>query len=128
MFPYKTRFQTDFEVDWGRTYPKEIPAERERKELQLFNIKDFVKKQKEEKMKEMGAFEPENNPFGRGPSPFMGNPFMNPNPFASMSGLMSPPESKPDEEDTFNIDDIIKKIDETIAQKETEFQSHQPKQ
>lgn len=120
MFPYKTRFQTDFEVDWGRTYPKEIPAERERKELQLFNIKDFVKKQKEEKMKEMGAFEPENNPFGRGPSPFMGNPFMNPNPFASMSGLMSPPESKPDEEDTFNIDDIIKKIDETIAQKEKE--------
>ncbi len=120
MFPYKTRFQTDFEVDWGRTYPKEIPAERERKELQLFNIKDFVKKQKEEKMKEMGAFEPENNPFGRGPSPFMGNPFMNPNPFASMSGLMSPPESKPDEEDKFNIDDIIKKIDETIAQKEKE--------
>ena len=120
MFPYKTRFQTDFEVDWGRTYPKEIPAERERKELQLFNIKDFVKKQKEEKMKEMGAFEPENNPFGRGPSPFMGNPFMNPNPFASMSGLMNPPESKPDEEDTFNIDDIIKKIDETIAQKEKE--------
>lgn len=120
MFPYKTRFQTDFEVDWGRTYPKEIPAERERKELQLFNIKDFVKKQKEEKMKEMGAFEPENNPFGRGPSPFMGNPFMNPNPFASMSGLMSPPESRPDEEDTFNIDDIIKKIDETIAQKEKE--------
>ena len=86
MFPYKTRFQTDFEVDWGRTYPKEIPAERER----------------------------------RGPSPFMGNPFMNPNPFASMSGLMNPPESKPDEEDTFNIDDIIKKIDETIAQKEKE--------
>ena len=120
MFPYKTRFQTDFEVDWGRTYPKEIPAERERKELQLFNIKDFVKKQKEEKMKEMGAFEPENNPFGRGSSPFMGNPFMNPNPFASMSGLMSPPESKPDEEDKFNIDDIIKKIDETIAQKEKE--------
>ena len=120
MFPYKTRFQTDFEVDWGRTYPQETPAERERKELQLFNIKDFVKKQKEEKMKEMGAFEPTDNPFARGPSPFMGNPFMNPNPFASMQGLITPPEAKPDEEDKFNIDDIIKKIDETIAQKEKE--------
>ena len=36
MFPYKTRFQTDFEVDWGRTYPKSVPPVRQKKELELY--------------------------------------------------------------------------------------------
>lgn len=119
LFPYKTRFQTDFEVDWGREYPKETPPERKKKELHLFNIKDYVKKQKEEKMKEMPPFEPAGNPFGGGQSPFMGNPFMSQNPFMGMQNLVND-TNVPKEEDEFNIDDLIKKIDATIAQKEKE--------
>ena len=38
MFPYKTRFQTDFEVDWGRTYPKSVPPVRQKKELELLLV------------------------------------------------------------------------------------------
>ena len=123
MFPYKTRFQTDFEVDWGRTYPNETPPERQRRELQLFDIRDFVKKQKEEKLKEMGTFEPSINPFGSGASPFMGNPFMSQNPFMNMPNFVNENNDIPEKEEKFNIDDLVKKIDAKMAEIEREEQS-----
>ena len=123
MFPYKTRFQTDFEVDWGRTYPSETPPERQRRELQLFDIRDFVKKQKEQKLKEMGTFEPSMNPFGGGAGPFMGNPFMSQNPFMNMPNFANESNDIPEDEEKFNIDDLVKKIDAKIAEIEKEEQS-----
>ena len=123
MFPYKTRFQTDFEVDWGRTYPNETPPERQRRELQLFDIRDFVKKQKEQKLKEMGTFEPSINPFGGGAGPFMGNPFMSQNPFMNMPNFANESNDIPEDEEKFNIDDLVKKIDAKIAEIEKEEQS-----
>ena len=123
MFPYKTRFQTDFEVDWGRTYPNETPPERQRRELQLFDIRDFVKKQKEQKLKEMGTFEPSMNPFGGGAGPFMGNPFMSQNPFMNMPNFANEGNDIPEDEEKFNIDDLVKKIDAKIAEIEKEEQS-----
>lgn len=123
MFPYKTRFQTNFEVDWGRTYPNETPPERQRRELQLFDIRDFVKKQKEQKLKEMGTFEPPINPFGGGAGPFMGNPFMSQNPFMNMPNFANESNDIPEDEEKFNIDDLVKKIDAKIAEIEKEEQS-----
>ena len=123
MFPYKTRFQTDFEVDWGRTYPNETPPERQRRELQLFDIREFVKKQKEQKLKEMGTFEPSMNPFGGGAGPFMGNPFMSQNPFMNMPNFANESNDIPEDEEKFNIDDLVKKIDAKIAEIEKEEQS-----
>ena len=123
MFPYKTRFQTDFEVDWGRTYPNETPPERQKRELQLFDIRDFVKKQKEEKLKEMGTFEPSINPFSSGAGPFMGNPFMNQNPFMNMPNFVNENDDIPEKEEKFNIDDLVKKIDAKMAEIEREEQS-----
>ena len=128
MFPYKTRFQTDFEVDWGRTYPKAVPPVREKKELQLFDIREFVKEKKKEKMESMGTG-PSSfggtspfggaNPFG-GASPFGGSPFGGANPF---TGMPSPSLSGKEEVSTdggFNIDDLVKKIDAKIAEIEKE--------
>ena len=123
MFPYKTRFQTDFEVDWGRTYPNETPPERQKRELQLFDIRDFVKKQKEQKLKEMGTFEPSMNPFGGGAGPFMGNPFISQNPFMNMPNFANESNDIPEDEEKFNIDDLVKKIDAKIAEIEKEEQS-----
>ena len=123
MFPYKTRFQADFEVDWGRTYPNETPPERQKRELQLFDIRDFVKKQKEEKLKEMGTFEPSINPFGSGAGPFMGNPFMSQNPFMNMPNFVNENDDIPEKEEKFNIDDLVKKIDAKMAEIEREEQS-----
>lgn len=137
MFPYKTKFETDFQVDWGRTYPKATPPSREKKELQLFDIREFVKKKKAEKMEAMGA----SNPMG-GASPFGGmNPFAGPfggspmggaNPFSAGSPMGGanpfggglPPflggDNKSSDDGGFNIDDLVKKIDAKIAEIEKE--------
>ena len=131
LFPYKTRFQTNFEVDWGRDYPKATPPSREKKPVELFDIREFVKAKKQEKMANMESFQPA-GPFG-GSNPFIGtspfggsmpmgggNPFVNNNPFMSGSVPDFMSESKDDKEDSFNIDDLVKKIDAKIAEIEKE--------
>ena len=128
LFPYKTRFQTDFEVDWGRTYPKAIPASREIRGVELFDIREYVKAKKKEKMEAMGMGDmPSGNPFG------MGNPFGGANPFGGnpfgggMSSFLNEPKIPSDipssmGSDSFNIDDLVKKIDAKIAEIEKEEQ------
>ena len=139
MFPYKTKFQTDFQVDWGRTYPKSTPEARPKRELQLFDIREFVKAKKQEKMASMGEFSPNmSNPFAGSSNPFMSNPFGSSNPFAGPSSnpfsggmpafLGNQGQSEP-EEDSFNIDDLVKKIDAKIAEIEKEEeQTKEPEQ
>jgi hypothetical protein len=120
MFPYKTRFQTDFEVDWGRTYPKSVPPVRQKKELELFDIREFVKEKKKEKMEAMGG-----NPF---PGATGATPFGAPNPFMGMSNpfsgglqpFMGANDSSEASDTSFNIDDLVKKIDAKIAEIEKE--------
>ena len=128
MFPYKTRFQTDFEVDWGRTYPKAVPPVREKKELQLFDIREFVKEKKKEKMESMGigpsSFGGTSpfggaNPFG-GASPFGGSPFGGANPFTEMPSPSLLGKEEVSTDGGFNIDDLVKKIDAKIAEIEKE--------
>lgn len=128
MFPYKTRFQTDFEVDWGRTYPKAVPPVREKKELELFDIREFVKEKKKEKMESMGTG-PSSfggtspfggaNPFG-GTSPFGGSPFGGANPFMGMPSPSLLGKEEVPTDGGFNIDDLVKKIDAKIAEIEKE--------
>lgn len=129
MYPYKTRFQTDFEVDWGRTYPKSEPSMRQKRPVELFDIREFVKEKKKEKMEKMPEFQ------NGITSPFMGNPFMN-NPFMNgspLGGNLAPnymnPMASPFKDDgklddnssgTFNIDELVKKIDAKIAEIEEE--------
>lgn len=127
MFPFKTRFQTDFEVDWGRTYPKATPPSRERRELELFDIREFVKAKKQEKMQQMtnnmGSSPFMNSPFGGSVSPFgVSNPFIQPSPFSSSSPefMGGPKSSNNSENETFNIDELVKKIDAKIAEIEKE--------
>ena len=125
MFPYKTRFQTDFEVDWGRTYPKAVPPIREKREVQLFDIREFVKEKKKEKMEAMGTNPfTGNSPFA-GSSPFGASPFGGANPFMGMGSPMTGmPFMNDDNNDSddggFNIDDLVKKIDAKIAEIEKE--------
>ena len=133
LFPYKTRFQTDFEVDWGKSYSKATPPTREKKPVELFDIREYVKAKKQEKMASMESFQP-SGPFGGanpfigtspfGGSPMGGNPFggapMGGNPFGGpLPGFMKEP-SKNNDSDSFNIDDLVKKIDAKIAEIEKE--------
>lgn len=52
--PFKTSFVPDFKIDWG---PEKIPKmgypTREKKEVQIFDIRDFVKEKKNAKINEM---------------------------------------------------------------------------
>ena len=81
-------------------------------------------------MASMGEFSPNmSNPFAGSSNPFMSNPFGSSNPFAGPSSnpfsggmpnfLGNQGQSEP-EEDSFNIDDLVKKIDAKIAEIEKE--------
>ena len=153
MMPFKTQFTPDFKLvmngTWGKQYPKATYPVREKKEVQLFDIREFVKAKKKEKMDEMMK-----NAGGDSPSPF-GGPPMGGSPFGSMPGMggspfggsslgsspfgggvsspfgggMSSPfgglglddkSSKGDKSESFNVDDLVKKIDAKIAELEEE--------
>ncbi|MEE3342838.1 MAG: type IV secretory system conjugative DNA transfer family protein [Bacilli bacterium] len=145
MMPFKTKFTPEWKLNatgaWGKTYEKLDYPIREKKEVQLFDIKEFVKEQKKKKMEELMASEdmepssasPMGNPFaGAGPlggagglfgggSP-MGNPFADSSPFGGsinelLQGNSSPaPASSP----SIDTDELIKKIDAKIAELEAE--------
>lgn len=83
LSPFKTKYTPNFQMDWG--HPKheaEFPT-RKRREVQLFDVKEFTKKKKSEKIKNSLN---EKGP-GMGPNPFGGagsNPFGGGNPFGGM--------------------------------------------
>jgi len=91
--PFKTQFVPDFKIDWGlEKAPAEFPK-RERQDIELFDLKQYVTEEKKKRMMEnfdknkdagMGFNPGMPNPFGGGISPFGGSPFGGPssNPFA----------------------------------------------
>ena len=102
MMPFRTRFKTDFEVDWGKSYDKAIFPERAKKAVDLWDIREFVKAQKQAKMDEMMQSMDNGPMFG---NPFGGSP------------------QKAPTEGGFNVDDLVKKIDAKIAELEAEEQA-----
>ena len=125
--PFKTKLTPNYKMDWGKTYPKATYPARQKKEVQLFDIKEYVKNMKKEKMDSMMSNATSNpfggnspfNPFGGTSNPFGGasNPFGGSNPFMAPP-TMNNPTSTPD--NGFNIDDLVKKIDAKIAELEEE--------
>ena len=150
MQPFKTKFTPDFKLNWGKTFPKASYPEREKLPVHTFDIKTFVKEKKKEKLLEMmnsnntngeggntspGFVPPNlfgigagsnNNPMGGGmPNPNgmlrASNsvpPFMNPN-------IESDGESK---KPSFDVDELVKKIDAKIAELEKEEAMNKQKQ
>ena len=152
MMPFKSKMVPNWKMNaegmWGESFGKGEFPEREKKEVQLFDIREFVKERKKKKMEEMMSssdLDPSggmSNPFGgMGGNPFGGmggNPFggMGGNPFAGMGG--NPFAGKPSDgginsllgagggsntspdNGSFNVDDLVKKIDAKIAELEEE--------
>ena len=89
MMPFKTKLAYDWQMNnngtWGHNYGKAGYPEREKKEVQLFDIREFVKAQKKAKMEEMMA-NSEVNPMSGG-LPGMGgsSPFGGASPFGGTS-------------------------------------------
>lgn len=155
MQPFKTKFTPDFKLDWGKTYPKAAYPEREKLAVHTFDIKTFVKEKKKEKLLEMmnssnpngegGSTPPgfvppnlfgigagsNNNPMGGG----MPNPTGMPRPNNTMNNNQMPPFMNPNTESnagpkkpSFDVDELVKKIDAKIAELEKEEAMNKQKQ
>ena len=116
LAPFKTKLTPNFKMNWGKSYPEvslnDVPS-RDIKEVQTFDVRKFVdekiKKNKDNLLDFAGGGAlpmfpsmPSSNPF------FGGIPDMPKNP------------SIPPSDNSFDIDDIVRKIDEKIAQIEQE--------
>lgn len=51
--PFKTKLTPNFKIDWGRKYPLAKYPNRAKREVHTFDIKEFVKNQKKQKLLEM---------------------------------------------------------------------------
>ena len=155
MQPFKTKFTPDFKLDWGKTYPKAAYPEREKLAVHTFDIKTFVKEKKKEKLLEMmnssnpngegGSTPPgfvppnlfgigagaNNNPMGGA----MPNPSGMPRPNNPINNNQMPPFMNPNMESnagpkkpSFDVDELVKKIDAKIAELEKEEAMNKQKQ
>lgn len=156
MMPFKTKLAYNWKMEldgvWGKTFPKAKYPAREKLEVQLFDIREFVKAKQEEQRAQNPQGNPMNsfmggNPFGGGAglfgggNPFGDNPFSpQRNPFATdtreqdilgsqINDLLKGDKgdsSKPDAVGTsFNAEELIKKIDAKIAELEKEEQEEE---
>lgn len=127
--PFRTRLKPNFEIDWN--LPKmeaDQFVQRERKEVKKFNIKEFVKSHREDKLDDMmnnkmsGSMG--SNPFV--PGAFGGaNPFGGVNPFSNEVPAPKSSSFSDGSSDKFNIDELVKKIDQKIAELEEEEKREQ---
>ncbi len=137
MSPFKTKYTPNFKMDWGHPKVEATYPEREKQEVQLFDVKEFTKKKKSEKIKNSlndkgsgggfpgasdGGMNPfrgvGDNPFGSKPDPFgdMGsgsNPFAEP-PKSSGGGMFGGLGGGID------LDAMMRDIDKKIAELDAE--------
>lgn len=100
--PFKTKLKPNWKIDWGTAkYPADEFITRTKKPIHTFDLKSFV--QEQQKNKFMGMLDgSSSNPFGG----MINNPFM---------------EQKPSvPKESFNVDELVKKIDQKIAELEEE--------
>ncbi len=121
--PFKTKLTPDFEIDWNINKESAVYPVREIKAVDIFDIKKHV----DDKRKELGI---DNMPpfGGMGGFPPGFNPFMGGSPMGGGNPLGSIfPEKKNESPmggapagNNINIDDLVKKLDEKIAELEAE--------
>ena len=98
-YPYKTVLTPNFQMTWEKNYPNATYPTRDRRKVELFDIKSFVQAKKEEKFNKMMEGMNEDSPM-----PPFGMPIPKTN------------DAKP----AFNVDDLVKRIDAKIAELEEE--------
>ncbi|MBR1385533.1 MAG: type IV secretory system conjugative DNA transfer family protein [Bacilli bacterium] len=111
--PFKTSFVPDFKIDWGNCIsPKVDYPTREKRKVEIFDIREFVKEKKNQKINEMmkgmginpkDEIETSSNSGGRMPFP-----------------MMSP-------KNELSVNDLVRKIDEKLAEIEKEEQEEKMK-
>ena len=127
MQPFKVKQVPDFKINWGKNYPKADYPNRERQKVSIFDLKTFVKDVKKKKLLETINGPLQNNEVNN-QMPFM------PTDMPSTPNMPTFPSNNINEEpknitnETFNMDDLVKKIDQKIAELEKEEQEEKLKQ
>lgn len=135
LAPFKTKYTPNFKMDWGHPKSEAVYPTRKKKEIQLFDVKEFTKKKKSEKIKNslneksssgssnpFGGFS-DNNPFASKSSsnPFGADPFGMPAPrneggmFGGLGGGI-------------DLDAMMKDIDRKIAELDAEEERQKQEQ
>ena len=105
-FPFKTKFTPDYKMNWGnQAFEKAVFPTRQKKTLNVFDIKEFVKEKKKNNLFSI-LDEPSSNTKRPDVPPMPFNPF----------GLPTPDNK----DDDFDVDELVKKIDAKIAELEAE--------
>ena len=136
--PFKTKLIPNYKMDWGKKYEKATYPERERQKVELFDIREFVKEMKKKKMAEMMGSTPNSGEMSKMPNsnPFLGNPYginqmSNPsfgtNPFTLNNPFANNFNNNSQSSGSFNVDDLVKRIDAKIAELEAEEQEEKEK-
>lgn len=152
--PFKTKFVPYFQWNLDKKYSNAEYPHREKEEVHTFDLREYVKQKKKEKLMQMmndpasagaaggmpnmmgngmnpagGMFGGMPNPMARNNNGMMGNNPMNPNPFGNntMPGQQPVPNTNNmiGNNAGLNVDDIIKKIDAKIAEIEKEEKKQQ---
>lgn len=144
--PFKTHFTPDFKLDWGKKYPQAEYKSREKRKVNVFDIKEFVKEKKKKKLLEMmnSSNEEEDSPADRLkkllankmaenqgnknenliPKPKEPKEFKNPFDISNNQAFNIPPITPPtiekaeDKKPSFDVDELVKKIDAKIKELE----------
>ena len=123
MMPFKTKMTPNWKMEkeglWGVSYPKATYPLRKKHKIELFDVKEYVQKKKEEKINQMMN--------GKGDMPFTPRPAINQGmPF--MPPMFGNNNQKNNNDSSFNVDDLVKRIDAKIAELEAEEQREKEEQ
>lgn len=119
--PFKTKLIPNWQMNWGKTYPKATYPKREKSIVELFDIREFVKELKKQKMNEMmSGSQNDDDFFGGTTRPSSQNPMFNSNPFLTNNPFAPSSQEKSNNDNGFNVDDLVKRIDAKIAELEEE--------
>ena len=140
LAPYKVSYTPNFKMDWGHPKVEAVYPTREKKEIALFDVKEFTKAKKGEKIKNslndggkpsMGGSPFGPSPFAAGGNDFMGGGFNSSNPF------MSEPRGESSGSSLFgggglgggiDLDAMMKDIDRKIAELDAEEERQKQEQ
>lgn len=141
MMPFKTKLTPNFKMDWGVNYPKAKYPLHDKLPVKVFDLKGFVEKKREEKINNMlngdGSTPGGGLPLGgfggmSGGLPGMGGSFPGIPGMGGMPGGLPGgipgPSSAPSGGNSFNIDEMVKRIDAKIAELEEEERQEKAKQ
>ena len=114
--PFRTSLKFSTEINWNLPkYPEGEFPERKKQEVEYFDLKSYVEEKKQNKiMDHQNGFRPQ--PRLQPDEIIKSNPFME-RPLMPVPGLTSQPK-----DESYDIDELIKKIDLKIAELEREEQ------